>query len=357
MEQYTLREIYDDLRQAARAGEQVAAIAALERALDITLPGPASLAEPARCVTRLSYRGFKPAELAMLAANLKAVVKFEDLPLRSAQRFVRRHGARYKLNVGAPYYRDYLMLRSRKTGLAGETPMTFLYASRDGAGAELQALERDRPEAIVEAGGLLGFPPCCANAFADVFERSRHEQDTVNDDAVYDLLRATMRVPGLAVLDPLSDLDLLAFYPCGPACAAAAAFASRTLAALERSAPAMAAKARTDLGAPVLFWRMPFFLVFDGEPVDDAHTPGPGPGIRYRNARLHVFPDPAVGRIQRLFGGLVLPAIDTGDLLQINGADVVVYAANKEVARLRGGGERPPVLGLWQREAFFFEKG
>ena len=357
MEQYTLQGIYDELRHAARAGDQDAAIAALERALGVTLPRAAGLAGPGRCVTRLSYRGFKPAELAMLAANLKAVVKFEDLPLPSAQLFVRRHAARYTLNVGAPYYKDYLMLRSRKTGLLGEMPMTFLYASRDDAGERLRALERSRPDAIVEAGDLLGFPPCCARWFADVFERSRHEQDTVNDDAVYALLRATMARPGLAGLDPLSDLDLLAFYPCGPTCAAAAAFAERTLVALERSAPASAAKARADLGAPVLFWRIPFFLVFDGEPADEAHTPGPGPGIRYRHAHLHIFPDPVVSRIQRLFGGSVLAAIDAGDLVQIDGGDVVVYAENKEVARLRGSGARPPALGLWDRSRFFFDEG
>lgn len=342
MEPYRLASLYAELRNAANKGDQSTAISLLSEALGCQLPRDVTPISADRCTTRLSYRGFKPAELAMLAANLKPVVKFEDVPSKAADQFVERYGQHYQLVRGPQYYKDYLTLRSRRAPLRGEVPMTFIYASRDDAGERLRTLEHDHPDAIEKAGELLGFPACCSAAFARTFAISRNDQDALNDDAVYALLQATMQTPGMKELDPLSDLDLLAFYPCTPRCAHAAAFADRTLAALQQSAPVQAAEAISTLGAPILYWRMPFFIVFDGEAIAGAPAT-----IHYRHARVHVFPDPAVARLQRLFAGLILPLLDRGDQLTMEAGDVVIRAQGAEVGRLRRQGDRSPVLGVW----------
>lgn len=364
MERYALAERYTSLRQAARRGDSDAATAVLCDVLGLD----SSVADrwraagrpttpPDRCVTRLRYRGFKPAELVMLAANLKPVVKFEDVPEAQARAFVARYADTYRLQVTRPYFKDRLLLRTRRTGSRDEGPLVTVYASRGDEGLKLQRLERDSRDAIVDAGALLGFPPCCVQAFAATFERARRDQDTINDDAVRALLAATSDIPGRQALDPLHDLDLLAFYPCGPRCDAAMRFAARTYDALTAARPETAARARAELGDATLFWRLPFYVVLH-------NARGAGAGVRYDGASLHTFPDGEVARIQRLFGGLVLPALDLGDHVALEDGAIVVSRGDALVARLPprrttvpAGAEVSapslpppgPVLGVWDR--------
>ncbi|MCO4761598.1 MAG: hypothetical protein KC502_08850 [Myxococcales bacterium] len=356
MEPYRLKRVYADLRRAAGRGDMATALQALQEAIGTQLPSSTTLTPLSQCTTTLSYRGFKPAELAMLAANIKRIVKFEDVPPSHARAFMARHADRYQMTLGRPYYKDYLLMSSRPDRLPGESQLTTLYASRTGAGRALMELERSEPEAIEDAGDLLDFPSCCSHTFSHIFQRSRQDQDTVNDDAVRALLEQTMISPGDAALDPLSDLDLLAFYPCQPNCNAALSIARTTHTALQRSAPKIAAQASRDLGSPVLFWRMPFFIRFDGDVIPAAQTPGNGPGVGYKSSYLHVFPDPSVSRIQRMFGGCVLPLLALGNLVQVDDGDVVIYADNEEVARLPGEGNYPPLLGLWAGSQVFSDK-
>lgn len=300
MQQYQLAEIYTNLRRAVTAGREAEAARALGQVLGVELP--AKTPEPDPRVTlepQLTYRGFKPAELAMLAADLKPVVKFEDLPLAEAARFVARHREHYRLETTPPYRKDYLLLRSRPVpaGSPGADQLVALYASRTDAGARLRDLEMRQREDIAGAGQLLGFPACCVQAFAHDFEASRRDQDTVNDDATRRLLTSAGRDgawhAGEPGLNPLSDLELLGFYPCRLDCPHALALAHRNVAALLHARPHLRPTLEDRLARAVLFWRLPFFATLQGRFDGDA--------LIVSHVHVNAFPDANVRRIQAFF--------------------------------------------------------
>ena len=209
--------------------------------------------------TMLRYRGFKRAEIAMLLCGIKPVVKFEDIPTAAASAFVARYGDRFVLSVSAPYRKDYLLLRSSPTVATDKSALVTIYAALDDRGLELAALERSDPTNVAAAGQLLSIPTCCTQAFAADAQRARVDEETVNDDATARLLRSVADGTGHPALDPLSDLELLGFYPCSLRCDAAIARASEVLAAIDSLWPAHGQLCRRALGTPALFFRLPFF--------------------------------------------------------------------------------------------------
>ena len=81
MQMYQLAQTYRHLRAACQRADIDATHQQICTALGIALPAPEAAAAP-RMEAGLTYRGFKPAELAMLAANVKPLVKFEDVPIK-----------------------------------------------------------------------------------------------------------------------------------------------------------------------------------------------------------------------------------------------------------------------------------
>lgn len=345
MQKYELGRIYADLRRAVVEGRLPDANALLSTVLGLDLdptvmPGAGPDLEGA-LASDLSFRDFKSAELAMLAANLKPVVKFEDIPLELAGRFARRHGAHYRVVVGPQYFKDYLLLRSSPADRTASDRRTralvCIYASRDDSARKLMELEQSDRENVFETGKLLGFPSCCIEAFAADFERSRNDQDALNDEACRRLAAtATTDRPGHPALNPLSNHELLGFYACDMRCEAATAYARRTAAALARVRRQHLVDAQRRLGRPCLFWRLPFFINFEGEAQADE--------IRYRKATVNVFPDAEVGQIQRLFASHLMPAISRGDRLTFDGQELTVYAGQQVVQRWGFDGTAPPLL-------------
>ena len=92
MRRYQLGELYHSMRAAVRSSRTAELSRLLGQVLGLALPDrPPPPRLPVTLKSMLSYRGFKPAELAMIAADLKPVVKMEDLPLVEADAFCRRH--------------------------------------------------------------------------------------------------------------------------------------------------------------------------------------------------------------------------------------------------------------------------
>jgi hypothetical protein len=290
MHMYRLATIYRELHAATRRGDQAAAIAAIGEAIGTTLPMPAPGAS-ATLEPGLTYRGFKPAELAMLAADVKPIVKFEDIPIAAAERFAAEHGATYKLTRSAPYTKDYFLLRSSPTKASNPTALVTIYASRSAAGQQLHDLERSHPADVYRSGELLSIPACCVEAFAADAKRSRADQDTVNDDACKRLLRSVPNGTGHPALDPLSDLELLGFYPCSLTCEAAVSRAREVYRALLQVSPQSAAGVRLRLGRPTLFFRLPFFAHIVEQTNDDRAL-----------CVVNCLPGKTVRSAQRLFG-------------------------------------------------------
>ena len=345
MQKYELSRIYGELRGAVATGRLAEANALLAAVLGMDL-------DPAQHYTAadqldavmasdLSFRGFKAAELAMLAANLKPVVKFEDIPIEQAMRFTRRYGRHYNLTVGPQYQKDYLALRSqpleRGAGDRLAKALVCIYASRDDSGRRLLELEERDPANIHATGELLGFPSCCIDAFAADFQRCRDEQDDINDEACRRLAAtASQGRRGAPALNPLSNHELLGFYPCDMRCAAALAYARRSAAALARVRPQHLGDVRDQLGRPCLFWRLPFFVHFDGE-VERGR-------LHYRSARVNVFPDAEVAELQRLFASHLLPWLQRGDTLEVSAESLRVAKGPTTLREWSLAGGVAPVL-------------
>ena len=348
MQKYELSRIYGELRTAVRTSRLAEANGLLASVLGVDLDPSQQYAAAdqldAGMAPDLSFRGFKAAELAMLAANLKPVVKFEDIPIEQAMRFTRRYGGHYNLVVGPQYQKDYLALRSqpleRGAGDRLAKALVCIYASRDDSCRRLLELEERDPANIHATGELLGFPSCCIDAFAADFQRCRDEQDDINDEACRRLAAtASHGRLGLPALNPLSNHELLGFYPCDMRCEAALAYARRSAAALARVRPQHLSDVREQLGRSCLFWRLPFFVHFDGE-VE-------GGRLRYRSARVNVFPDQEVADIQRLFASHLLPWLSQGDTLEVS-ADVLRVASGATTLRewSLAGGVAPVLTAL-----------
>ena len=352
MQPYVLPTIYRDLRRALASGRKDDAARALGTVLGLALPAPSDAALASardRLDPGLTYRGFKPAELAMVADDLKPVVKLEDIPLPAAHRFAARFGASRHVVATPPYVKDYLLLRTKRASsspagpMASTEPLTSLYVSRSDAAERLQQLEAESPDDVKGCGELLGFPPCCVAAFANDFERSRRDQDAVNDDACRRVLAtaaACGRGQAEPALNPTSDLEQLGFYPCSLSCAAALAMAGRTARALARRRPAVAERAAVVLSQPVLFWRLPFFLRLDGEAEGDS--------VIYRSIAANAFPEPAARAAQTLFAACLLPILDCGDRLVVRAGALDVLRGDRRVATVDFDPALPPLAVGWR---------
>ncbi|MSP90305.1 MAG: hypothetical protein EXR79_00630 [Myxococcales bacterium] len=355
MERYHLADLYSKLTADLGAGRLAAAHEGLCGALGFDFPAPPSSeavsSAAARLAGILSYRGFKPAELAQMAAGVREVVKCEDIPVESASRFVARFQSHYRIVVGPPYVKDYLRLRSMpaQPDDPAAPRLVSIYLSRNDAGRRLLALENARRDDVAGAGALLGFPPCCIEAFARAAATSRVDQDTVNDDACRDLLRSV--APGGAghpALNPLADAELLGFYPCRLDC----------LRAVERARPAAGALAAVESGVriaaiqrqlerPVLYFRLPFFAAIDG-----LWEPG---GLRVAAVLVNGFPDPTARQAQALFAATLHAWLAPGDVLHVEGADLVRVRSRRSERWPARSADAAPVLVRWQPwpERFF----
>ncbi len=332
---YELARIYAGLARACRRGDRSTIEQTLTRMLG--LDGEAATASP-RVSSMLAYRGFKPAELAMLAAGDKPVVKFEDIPLPDADAFVARMDGRFQLVRTAPYVKDGLLLRSERPAPGRELLVT-LYASRDDRAHRLAALEAATPDDARGAGRLLGFPACCIEAFVEDMQRSREDQDTVNDDACRRVL-ATAR-PGHALLSPLSNLELLGFYPCHARCPQAVALAERNLGALEQQRPGSAARTRSRLAGTYLFYRLPFFVRLP-------HAPDEQGWVATDGWCANIFPHQPAATVQRHFAARFAATIAGAEAIAVR---------DDQLWRRDGQGERPAGgPATWPPLLAFFEE-
>lgn len=143
-----------------------------------------------------------------------------------------------------------------------------VYVARDEATlSEVIALEDSelqggdpvaRIHAVERIGQLLGYPDCCARAFAEL---PRQDDDYV----VERLLADDPPAPLPWLLDFLPPLaGPVVHFPCRLDCAASHDLASRLAEAWDRDRPGTLARLRDDLAGPVLAAGRLDFLVLDG---------------------------------------------------------------------------------------------
>lgn len=151
----------------------------------------------------------------------------------------------------------------------GETRVE-LYLSRDPAlarrAAHLQA-EVDPSEAIGELGELVGYPPCCVEAFAEQEDRANN---SLNRYCSWSRTVASQPAPSAPWPWQLNNLYTVVapFYPCSYRCERALQWSVAALREMEREHPEETAALRSMLARPVLYFDHDHQLVLDGRAND-----------------------------------------------------------------------------------------
>jgi hypothetical protein len=208
-------------------------------------------------------------------------------------------------------------------------PWVELYVSRDPAlarrAAHVQA-ETDPTKAIREMGALLGYPPCCTEAFATQDDRSNNSRNRY--------VSAARTPPGGSWPWELNNLVamLVPFFPCHYGCSLALDWARRTLAAMAADHPAVVAALEATLARPTLYFDHERLLAFDGA----ATTEAPG-RVRVAYRAVHAGPEapPAFVRWAALF--------TAGDAFTLDEEGLEITRAMEPVATFR---RTDPALGF-----------
>ena len=216
-------------------------------------------------------------------------------------------------------------------------PRVELFISRDAALArEAARLQEADPSGSVRAiGKLVGYPPCCVEAFERQDDRANNSRNRYATRARSLAPDGTTRLPWPWPLNNLLAL-VAPFYPCSYLCPAAESWAHAALAAMERDRPDAVRAIRSVLGRPVLYFDHDHQLAFDGE-CD-------GRSVAYRSVA------PA-GAVSAAFGSLAA-AVGLGDRLTFDDESLLVERAGTTVFQL---GRTDPALGFVA--PFGFEKG
>ncbi len=195
-------------------------------------------------------------------------------------------------------------------------------------------------------GEHLGYPPCCVRSFSEWIPEFVRK---TTFDCVVKALRATPPGPRLPWLlndvyymysrpwsqedvdrreamvraNPQWPLDLLnvnAWHPCSYGCAESLAKAEKTFAAMERHLPSLAAKVKTALSRPVVFWDWHRFAALDGRAAPDGSV--------------------SYAAVAPPFSLLEAPAralLDSGDRLVREADGIAVMKGRKTLGRLTDG--------------------
>ncbi len=212
--------------------------------------------------------GFHP-ELALLEGGHKRIVKIERVPW--AQREERAAGLRER-GLAATWRDDRRYGWGGADDEAAGRSFTTIVAGPDPAdvhrGLDCDLLEAgeapldERLDASREIGALLGYPPCCVQAYLDSVADPRWNPRG-DLGHVVPLNRTT------GPLDPHCNrigpgLPLLSHHPCRLDCASSVRLGRAVLAALRVLSAAAADRVWADLQQPCLWFGEAATLVFDG---------------------------------------------------------------------------------------------
>jgi hypothetical protein len=149
-------------------------------------------------------------------------------------------------------------------------PRVELYIARDAEmgrrAAYLQA-EGNPTAALREIGGLVGYPPCCVEAFAQQDDRANNSRNRYHSQARTLGPDGSTQTPWPWELNNLHTM-IVPFYPCSYRCQAALNWARACLEELARVHPEIADGLRTILSRPVLYFDHDHQLIIDGEYAD-----------------------------------------------------------------------------------------
>lgn len=196
--------------------------------------------------------------------------------------------------------------------VSGE-PRVELYISRDADLARralaLQS-EADPSQRLRDIGALMGYPPCCVEAFERTLDRSNNTRNRYATAA-----RTRPEGPWPWELNNCFVM-LVPFFPCHYECPAALRWARATLAELRAEDPSIVAALERWLSRPVLYFDHAHHIALDGDArsTQEAH---------FRGVALFSGASPQVAPLAR--------AIATGSTLRATSTELVVTDAGGDV--------------------------
>lgn len=267
-----LADRYDQLHRAsteAEADARFLALAGLGHG-----PPPGNHAPTPRAAL-LRYGTPRRIDLVALRRGARDITKFEDLPAPIAAALAQRLAREgFTTRTVGPYARRFDVVLS----VTGPGDRYTVVASRGPGAHALVEAETDRSEVGTRrAGTLLGYPPCCIEAFIATARTAEAETEGVNEAC----LRALCDTgPIHWSLHPLATLSLVAFAPCHGRCMRAMSFARKVFDAVMAEDSSAAEVLRATLGTPLLLLRVSAFWALVGGAPTSAW-------VRFTRAVLH----------------------------------------------------------------------
>jgi hypothetical protein len=336
----SLEVLYDRLFAASAAGDARAAHHAFLAVVGLRARREVArvpTAPPARTVAMRRYGEPRRIDLVALASGARKVAKFEDLRGHDAGRLAARLGAEglTVVRVG-PYTKRFDVSVSDDAGRAARAGLYTVIASRGAEAPAVAEAERDRSaEGTRRAGLLLGYPPCCVDAFVSASGSAAAEEAGINEAAIRSTAGLDGEIPW--EMNTLSHMSPIGFTPCRAGCPGALAFARRLLDALGRADPAGLVVVERVLRRPVLFFRYPILYVLDG-------APAPACAVGYAAALPN---DDASGLPAVLAAWQedeIGSALAAGDRLELSGGTLCIRRAGAVVAAWELADARVPML-------------
>ncbi len=271
----TLTPRYDLLIACAAQGDTARADAAFYELVGLTPRRTPPAAERVERAALIRYDAPRRVDLVALRRGARSVAKFEDLTANVAGALARRLASEgLRTRVEGPYGRRF----DAALSVSGPGDRYSVIASHGLAADALAEAERDRSDdGARRAGALLGYPPCCVDAFVQIARSPDADRDGVNEACLRALADAG---PIHWSLHPLSHLSPVAFAPCHGRCPRAMAFARKVFDAVRADDPRAAETTRRTLLTPVLALRVSAHWALVGG-ADD------GERLRYARAVMH----------------------------------------------------------------------
>jgi hypothetical protein len=277
-------------------------------------------------------------EVAQLQAGLREVMKVERGSAVEAERAAANladQGFVARVYVGP-------------AGPGGSSARAIAFAGRSAARVDeaidiepgLVASFRERQPLVRRMGALLGYPPCCVDAFATSAEQ---------DDATH-VARLT-RAHAAALLPEqnwaVAPLRLFSHFPCSPTCAATTHLARATLDVMEHLNAGYRAAVERALRSVVLIGSVDRFASLEGATAD-------GPGaftyagvLSHRNLGMD---DAVLARPTfRAFYLEVIARLEEGTRIVRSPSSLLVEREGRKIAEIRFAGEPPPLLDFTGR--------
>lgn len=269
-------------------------------------------------------------ELMAFEAGIKPAL-YLTLPRDEAEALLPRFDKHFVTRVDYTLDHDPVRdVRRRVNTPAGEGTHADLFITRD-AGSAARAREiyldpRGPSAHLREMGAMLGYPPCCVEAFAALEDRS-------NNSAIRYAAHARTVAQGGRFEPVLNNLfaHVLPWFPCGYGCAPSAEAARAVLDLFAREDPEGAAMLQKRLRRSVFYVDHARLVAFEGGRVE-------GDVLRYARALGGVAHAEGDGRaVSTRFEAALGSALSQGDGVRLGDGRLEVFAGSTVVASLDRG--------------------